>query len=90
MFEVKEKPKRVERAYLVSVVRRKEDEDLAESLLDELAELTGNLGIGVMGRITACGGKLRESSIQVFGNVCPRKSNASSPNSFTQKRSNIG
>ncbi len=53
MFEVKEKPKRVERAYLVSVVRRKEDEDLAESLLDELAELTGNLGIGVMGRITA-------------------------------------
>ena len=53
MFEVREKPKRVERAYLVSVVRRKEDEDLAESLLDELTELTGNLEIAVAGRVTA-------------------------------------
>jgi len=53
VFEVKEKPKRVERAYLVSVVRRKEEEETAESLLDELTELTGNLEIAVMGRVTA-------------------------------------
>ena len=53
MFEVREKPKRVERAFLVSVVRRKEEHDQAESLLEELAELTGNLGIKVMGRVIA-------------------------------------
>lgn len=53
MFEVREKPKRVERAYLVSVVRRKEDEEQADSMLDELTELTNNLGIQVLGRITA-------------------------------------
>ena len=53
MFEVREKPKKVERAYLVSVVRRKEDEEQADSMLDELSELTGNLGIQVLGRITA-------------------------------------
>jgi GTP-binding protein HflX len=51
VFEVREKPKRVERAYLVSVVRRKDEESRAESLLDELAELTGNLGIKVAGRV---------------------------------------
>ncbi len=53
MFEVREKPKRVERAFLVSVVRRKEEQDQAESLLEELAELTDNLGIKVMGRVIA-------------------------------------
>ena len=53
MFEVKEKPRRVERAYLVSVVRRKHEEERAESLLDELAELTANLSIEVLGRVTA-------------------------------------
>jgi len=53
VFEVREKPKRVERAFLVSVVRRKEEQDQAESLLEELAELTDNLGIKVMGRVIA-------------------------------------
>lgn len=53
MFEVREKPKRVERAYLVSVVRRKDEEPRAESLLDELAELTANLGIKVAGQVIA-------------------------------------
>jgi len=38
---------------LVSVVRRKEEQDQAESLLEELAELTDNLGIKVMGRVIA-------------------------------------
>lgn len=53
MFEVKEKPGRVERAYLVSVVRCKQEEERAESLLDELAELTAVLGIEVLGRVMA-------------------------------------
>ena len=39
MFEVKEKPKVVERAYLLSVVRRKDQESHANSLLNELSEL---------------------------------------------------
>ena len=39
MFEVKEKPKKVERAFLISVIQRKEDEPEAQSLLDELSEL---------------------------------------------------
>ncbi len=38
---------------MVSVVRRKEEQDQAESLLEELAELTDNLGIKVMGRVIA-------------------------------------
>ena len=47
MFEVSEKPRRVERAFLVSVVRHKEEEARAFSLLDELKELVENLGIEV-------------------------------------------
>lgn len=47
MFEVKEKPKKVERAFLLSVIQRKEDEPEAESLLDELSELVENLSIVV-------------------------------------------
>ena len=53
MFEVSEKPRRVERAFLVSVVRHKEEEGRAVSLLEELKELVENLGIGVMGSILA-------------------------------------
>ena len=49
MFEVKEKPKVVERAYLLSVVRRKDQESHANSLLNELSELVQNLGINVVG-----------------------------------------
>ena len=47
MFEVKEKPKKVERAFLLSVIQKKEDEPEAESLLDELSELVENLSIVV-------------------------------------------
>ena len=51
MFEVKEKPKKVERAFLLSVIQRKEDEPKAQSLLDELSELVENLSIVVKAKI---------------------------------------
>jgi len=50
MFEVKEKPKLVERAYLISCIQSEKERGEADSLLDELDELTRNLGIGVLGR----------------------------------------
>ena len=45
MFEVREKPQMVERALLVSVYFDRRDADGAESLLEELEELVGTLGI---------------------------------------------
>jgi GTP-binding protein HflX len=50
VFEVKEKPKLVERAFLVSCIHAEKDRKEADSLLDELEELTCNLGIAVLGR----------------------------------------
>ena len=50
MFEVKEKPRLVERAFLISCIDSEKARVGAESLLDELDELTRNLGIGVVGR----------------------------------------
>jgi len=47
MFEVKEKPKLVERAFLISVILHEDEREEAESLLEELSELVGNLGIEV-------------------------------------------
>ncbi|MBT3638213.1 MAG: GTPase HflX [Opitutae bacterium] len=47
MFEVKEKPKLVEKAFLVSVILREDEREEANSLLDELAELVQTLGIKV-------------------------------------------
>ena len=47
MFEVKEKPRLVEKAFLVSVILREDEREEANSLLDELAELVQNLGIKV-------------------------------------------
>ena len=49
MFEVKEKPRKVERAFLLSVVKRKDEEYYANLLLNELSELVENLGIEVVG-----------------------------------------
>jgi len=49
VFEVKEKPRKVERAFLLSVVKRKDEEYYANLLLNELSELVGNLGIKVIG-----------------------------------------
>ena len=50
MFEVREKPKLVQRAYLISFIEHERDHQGAESLLDELEELVKNLGIGMVGR----------------------------------------
>ncbi|MCB1236124.1 MAG: GTPase HflX, partial [Verrucomicrobiae bacterium] len=50
MFDVREKPRMVERAFLIGVYFDRSDADEAESLLDELAELVGTLGIGIVGR----------------------------------------
>jgi GTP-binding protein HflX len=49
VFEVKEKPRKVERAFLLSVVKRKDEEYYANLLLNELSELVENLGIEVVG-----------------------------------------
>lgn len=50
MFDVREKPKMVERAYLVGVVNPDETEAQSASLLEELEELVRTLQIGVVGR----------------------------------------
>jgi GTP-binding protein HflX len=51
MFDVREKPSMVERAFLIGVYydRNEEAKRLAESLLEELAELVDTLGIEVVG-----------------------------------------
>jgi GTP-binding protein HflX len=50
MFEIKEKPKMVERALLVGAYTRDEERAVADSLLEELAELVHTLGIPIIGR----------------------------------------
>ena len=50
MFDVREKPKMVERAYLVGVAKADDSERETELLLDELEELVSTLKIGVIGR----------------------------------------
>lgn len=51
MFDVREKPKMVERAYLVGVaVTSDEDEEMSASLLEELEELVRTLQIGIIGK----------------------------------------
>ena len=47
MFEVKEKPRLVEKAYLLAVISKEEERKNAESLLEELDELVSNLGIQI-------------------------------------------
>ena len=49
MFEVKEKPRRVERAYLVGALRQRESLESLESSLAELRELTETIDIEVAG-----------------------------------------
>ena len=51
MFEVKEKPRLVEKAYLLAVISKEEERANAESLLDELDELVSNLGIKVFHKV---------------------------------------
>ena len=50
MFDVREKPLMVERAYLIGVYFDRAQAEEAESLLTELVELVGTLGIGIVGR----------------------------------------
>lgn len=49
MFDVREKPQLVERAFLIGAYFDRADETDALSLLDELGELVGTLGIGIVG-----------------------------------------
>ncbi len=51
MFEIKEKPKMVERAFLVAAYFGGETREEAESLLEELRELTNTLGVPVSGSL---------------------------------------
>ena len=48
VFEVRDKPRRGERAFLVSGVRRREEEPRASSLLEELEEILLSLDILLM------------------------------------------
>jgi GTP-binding protein HflX len=50
MFDVREKPKMVERAYLVGVAGPGETDSQAASLMDELDELVCTLKIGILGK----------------------------------------
>lgn len=50
MFDVREKPEMVERAFLVGAYFDREDRSKAESLLEELGELVATLGIQVAGK----------------------------------------
>ena len=50
MFDTREKPRMVERAYLIGAYFNREDETVANSLLDELAELVKTLGIEIIAK----------------------------------------
>lgn len=50
MFDTREKPQMVERAFLIGAYFERDEEDRAGSLLDELAELVTTLGIGIVGK----------------------------------------
>ena len=50
MFDVREKPKMVERAYLVGVAGPSDSDEDCSNLLDELEELVNTLKIGIIGK----------------------------------------
>jgi len=50
MFDTREKPSKVETAFLIGAYFDRADEDVARSLLDELAELVSTLGIEVVAK----------------------------------------
>ena len=50
MFDTREKPLMVENAFLIDAYFNREDEEVAQSLLDELAELVTTLGIGIIAK----------------------------------------
>ncbi len=51
MFDTREKPRMVESAFLIGAYFDRSDEAIARSLLEELEELVGTLGIAVAGRV---------------------------------------
>ncbi len=51
MFEVREKPRMVERALLVRLYFDPREEDESEALLEELGELVSTLGIGIVEKV---------------------------------------
>ena len=50
MFDTREKPSKVETAFLIGAYFDRADEDVARSLLNELAELVSTLGIAVIAK----------------------------------------
>ncbi|MEM9018626.1 MAG: GTPase HflX, partial [Verrucomicrobiota bacterium] len=50
MFDTREKPQMVEGAFLIGVYFDRSDEETAQSLLEELAELVKTLGIGIVAK----------------------------------------
>ena len=52
MFDVKEKPKLVERALLVRVYQHASDAEASDAMLDELSELVATLDIPVVDRVS--------------------------------------
>jgi GTP-binding protein HflX len=50
MFDTRERPQMVERAFLIGAYFDRADEETAKSLLDELAELVTTLGIGIIAK----------------------------------------
>ncbi|MCC5805981.1 MAG: GTPase HflX [Opitutales bacterium] len=63
MIEVREKPKMVERAFLIGVQRPSDADESVRQLLAELSELVHTLGIGVTGSTVA---RIREPSPRLF------------------------
>ncbi len=50
MFEIREKPRKVERAMLVSIYFQPEEAEEKKAMLDELEDLVSNLEIGIVGK----------------------------------------
>jgi GTP-binding protein HflX len=63
MFDIKEKPRQVERALLVGVYKDAAQKDESESLLAELDSLVGTLGIQVVDRLLV---RIQEPSPRYF------------------------
>lgn len=63
MIDVREKPKMVERAYLVGLSMPEEQTEATESLLAELNELVTTLGIGIVGEETV---RIREPQARML------------------------
>jgi GTP-binding protein HflX len=50
VFDVREKPNKVERAFLIGAYFDRREEEDAQALLDELQELVETLGIAIAGK----------------------------------------